>query len=232
MKKQKQLVIKYYWDFDFQADFILDNPEDRRPFIALAGGILHGDLYSKYRELMKEYNAIELKKKMDFKKRDHVFSINKAIRDKNLKIVKVFDQQQKKYMRASPDIVDYRKDSIIDLKTYFLKDPTPPDKGGIFITDKDANIITSTQDNTVNEDSIPEGYEDGWGDLKKSIESKLNKKYESQMNRYYDAYYLATNRYPTINIYVVLYISQGTFYHDEEYYGLRKEKPEGFSPEP
>jgi len=228
----KQLKISYYWDLDFQADFILDDPEDRRPFIALAGGILHGDLYSKYRELMKKHNAIELRRKKDFKKRDQGYSINRAIRNNNLKIVKVFDQQREKYMRASPDIVDYRKDSIIDLKTYFLKDSTPPDEGGIFITSKDAKIVTPTQNTCTDENTIPKGYEDGWGDLKKRIESKLNKKYESQMNRYHDAYYIATNRHPSMNIYVVLYLSQGTYYHDEEYLGLRREEPKGFSSDP
>lgn len=224
--------IKFYWEMEFQTGFILDYPPDKRPFIALAGGALHEDLYVYYKQLMKKCGAIELKRKNDFKNRDSGYSLNKCIRDRHLKIVRVFDEKNKKEMRAMPDIVDYTKDSIIDLKTYYIKDPTPPDEGGIFITHENPLAPTSPPNILSNKDKIPDGYENAWDNLKQKTEGILFNKYKNQLTRYHEAYYIATDRYSTINIYVILYISTGTYYHDEKYQGVRKETPNGLSLDP
>lgn len=217
---------------DFQTGFILDYPIDKRPFIALAGGALHKDLYLYYKQLMEEYGTVELKTKKDFKNRDNGFSLNRCIRDSNLRIVKVYDEKNQKFMRAMPDIVDYSKNTIIDLKTYYMSDPTPPDEGGIFLTSDNSFSSTLPEGVISNKDGVPDGYEDAWGNLKEKIEGDLYDKYKSQLTRYHEAYYIATNRMPTMNVYVILYMATGTYYHDEEPYGLRKETPKGFSPDP
>ncbi|MDO9262887.1 MAG: hypothetical protein Q7U02_02895, partial [Desulfosalsimonadaceae bacterium] len=182
--------INFYWEMDFQTGFILDSPIDKRPFLALAGGALHEDLYLYYKQLMEEYGIIELKKKKDFNNRDNGFSLNKCIRDNKLKIVKVYDEKRKKTMRAMPDIVDYSKDTIIDLKTYYMSDPTPPDEGGIFLTHENQFPSTLPEGILSNKDDVPDGYEDAWGNLKEKIEGELYDKYKSQLTRYYEAYYL------------------------------------------
>jgi hypothetical protein len=35
--------VTYFWDFEFQGRFEVDVPDDQKPFLALAGSILHGD---------------------------------------------------------------------------------------------------------------------------------------------------------------------------------------------
>ncbi len=222
--------VNFYWDMDFQSNFILDLPSDKRPLMALAGGVLHGDLYANYKQLMEE-DIVELKKKKDFTNRDNGFSLNRCIRDNQLKLVKVYDAKKKKPMRAMPDIVNYKNDLIIDLKTYYIADTTPPDEGGVFLTHPDTPAHELPENTLPTTEEIPDGYEmeNAWEELKRKIEADLFRKYKSQLNRYHEAYHVATSRYPAISIYVILYIKTGTYYHDEEYKGFRRERPKGLS---
>ncbi len=216
-----QPEIIYHWDFDFQGKFEIDVPENQLPYLAIAGGILHDDIYCKLTEIYLKEGAIELSRKQDFTNRDKGFSRNRAIRGQNLKTIKVFDKKKGKPMMAMPDIVDYRNDLMIDLKTYYLR--TPPDKGGKFITIDDVSESeTLINDPTSAEFIPPEGYEVAWFDLKEKIQKELEKKYMSQFERYHQAYIQSTNRIPTIHIYVVLYTVTETYEHDDGYRGMKK----------
>ena len=75
-----QANVTYHWDFEFQGRFEVDLPEDQRPYLALAGGLLHGDIYGKLAELFLNEGSIELVHKRDFRHRDKGFSRNRAIR--------------------------------------------------------------------------------------------------------------------------------------------------------
>jgi hypothetical protein len=212
--------VVYYWDFDFQGRFEVDVPDGQKPFLALAGGILHGDFYAQLSALYLNQGAVELKRKKDFVRRDYGFSLNRGIRDANGRIVRVEDQKHRKAMMAMPDIVDYRNDTIIDLKTYYIF--TPPQEGGIFVTADDVPHAVPCGDSSPGEVEIPEGYQDSWGDLKCLVERKLDEKYESQFRRYREAYVRATERIPTISVYVVLYTKTYSYYHENGYGGMRK----------
>jgi len=212
--------ITYHWDFEFQGKFEVDIPEDQRPYLALAGGLLHGDIYGKLAEFFLNQGSFELIRKRDFRHRDRGFSRNRAIRGADLRIVRVIDKKKGKPMMAMPDVVDYRNDRIIDLKTYYLR--TPPDEGGIFITVDDVPEAIPSGDKSPNEVEIPKGYEDAWSELKVMIQAELDKKYNTQFERYHHAYFQATGRIPTIHIYVVLYTATKTYEHDRGYGGMRR----------
>ena len=85
------MAVTYYWDFEFQGRFEVDVPEGQKPFLALVGGILHGDFYAKLSELYTSQSAIELRKKKDFSLRDSGFSLNRAIRDASGGVIRVID---------------------------------------------------------------------------------------------------------------------------------------------
>jgi len=194
--------VTFRWDFEFQGQFAVEVPEDLRPYLAIAGSDLHGGWYGDLAELFLAQDAIELKKKNDFKRRDKGFSRNRAIRDGKQKIVKVWDEKKKKLMRAMPDVVDYRNDIIIDLKNHFMK--APPDPGGRFVTVEDVGEVVP-DDTLPTGFAPPKGYENAWGELKQMVQARLGKKYYSQFSRYHRAYEQATGRTPEINIYVVLF---------------------------
>lgn len=214
------LNVNYHWDFEFQGQFKVDVPRDQKPYLALAGGILHGDLYGYLARLFRDEGALELRKRCDFRNRDNGFTTNRAIRGDDLRVVKVMDEKKGKLMMAMPDVVDYRNDVIIDLKTHYFR--KPPDQGGRFITANDVSVPTPSGDRSPNEISIPDGYEDAWAELKRFVAVELNKKHESQFMRYHQAYCQATGRVPSINIYVVLYALRSTDYHDRGYGAMRK----------
>lgn len=209
----------YYWDFDFQDKFGCYLTGDQRPYLAIAGGVLHGDFYLFPRQLFNEQGAVELVRKKDFLHRDQGYSINRAIRDNRQRIVKVIDQKTKRPMRAMPDVVDYRHDHIYDLKTYFINEP--PDPGGVFITVDEAPGSVPDGDRSP-DFPIPAGYEDAWSNLKRIVQADLDKKYRSQFARYHQAYFQATNRHPTISIYVVLYTKTAVTPQDQPEDSLRK----------
>ena len=183
--------VTYYWDFEFQGQFAVRVPEDKRPYLAIAGGVLHGDIYGELSKILCGQGAIELKKKPDFKNRDKGFTKNKAIRGDDLRVIRVMDKKRRKPMMAMPDIVDYRNDTIIDLKTSYIR--KPPDEGGIFITVDDAPGSLPSGDSSPEDVEIPHGYEDAWSDLKRLLESELGKKYDSQFNR---EHYRFVNKIP------------------------------------
>lgn len=212
--------VTYYWDFEFQGQFAVSIPEDKRPYLAIAGGILHGDIYGELGKLLCKQGALELRKKSDFRNRDRGFTKNRAIRGDDLKVVRVMDQKKRKPMMAMPDIVDYRNDTIIDLKTHYLR--KPPDEGGIFVTVDDVPGSVPSGEESPQDVEIPHGYEDAWTDLKRLIKRELGKKYESQFNRYHKAYLQATGRNPAINIYVVLYTNTGTCEEEVNEGGIKK----------
>jgi len=214
------LNLQFHWDFDFQGQFEVDVPSDRRPYLAIAGGILHGDIYGKLAQLFLEEGAIELSRKQDFTRRDEGFTRNKAIRSADLKIVRLIDAKTGTPMRAIPDVVDYRNDLIIDLKTYYLRNP--PDDGGIFVV-AEVPHDPNTMGTALHPDAeVPNGYEDAWLDLRAMVETNLRKKYCAQLDRYHRAYLAATGRIPSINIYVVLYALTKTYEHENGYGGMRR----------
>ena len=156
-----------------------------------------------------------MRKKHDFiKYRDRGFSIERSIRGSDGKAVKAFDEKLKREMIAMPDVVDYRNDEIIDLKTYYLREP--PDKGGHFVTVED---LEQPADDS-NASLVPEGYEDAWADLRRMVESEIYNKYNAQLNRYSDAYFKATGRVPAVNVFVVLYALTRTYEHDQSDRGI------------
>jgi len=208
IKPSTNTKVSYFWDFDFQGRFEVDVPDGQKPFLALAGGILHGDFYTKLFELYTNQGAVELRRKKDFGRRDSGFSLNRGIRDINGSIVRVEDQKQRRMMMAMPDVVDYRNDMIIDLKTYYIF--APPEEGGIFVTADDVPNAVPCGGASPIEVEIPVGYQDSWCDLKRIVEGKLDEKYESQFRRYHGAYLQATGRIPTICVYVVLYSRVGS----------------------
>jgi hypothetical protein len=161
-----------------------------------------------------------LKRKKDFKKRDTGFSLNRSIRDSSGNLVRVYDRKYKKPTLAMPDIVDFRNDVIIDLKTYFIFES--PEEGGILVTVDTAPKAVPCGDSSPESVSIPEGYKDSWRELKELIEEKIGRKYASQLDRYREAYLLATGRTPVIKVFVVLYTKTYGYAHDKGYGGMRK----------
>lgn len=162
-----------------------------KPFLAQAGADLHREAFEQLRLQFLEEGAIELFDKKDFIKfRDEGFSICRAIKDSNGKTLKVFDENNGRYMISIPDFVDYRKDIIIEFKTLHFS--LPPDPEGIFATE-------------IFQPPIPEGYEDATKDFKKFLETKCTKQYEAQFERYKLAYLNATGRYATLHVRIVPY---------------------------
>lgn len=194
--------LTFRWDFEFQGQFAVEVPEDLKPYLAMAGSDLHQGWYGGLAELYLSQGAVELKKKKDFKRRDQGFSRNRAIRNNRQRIVKVWDAKKKRLMRAMPDVVDYRHDTIIDLKNHFMK--APPDPGGRFITVEEVGEVIPGEGLPPGFD-LPEGHQDAWGELKQGVEAKLSRQYQSQFSRYHRAYQEATGREPHLNIYVVLF---------------------------
>jgi hypothetical protein len=221
---QPQVI--YHWDFEFQGRFEVDVPQDQRPYLALAGGLLHGDMYGALSSLFLREGAVELVHKRDFERRDKGFSRNRAIRGADLKVLRVIDEKCGKSMLARPDVVDYRNDRIIDLKTHYIR--KPPDDGGILITSEDVTKAAPSGNTSPIEVGIPDGYEDAWGNLKAMIQADLDRKYGSQFQRYHRAYLSAIGRVPEIHIYVVLYTVTRTYKHGRGFRGMRRLSSRGF----
>ena len=219
-RTELKLCVTFHWDFDFQGRFEVDVPEDQRPYLAIAGGLLHGDIYRDLAEILIGEGAIELVSKRDFRSRDAGFSRNRAIRGDDLRLVRVVDRKKRKPMAAMPDVVDYRHDRIIDLKTYFIR--TAPDPGGIFVTTDQVAQSKPMGDLSPCDSEIPQGYEDAWSGLKTLVQHQLVRKYGSQFARYHEAYCQATGRAPSINVYVVLYALTQHYQRDADYEGMRR----------
>ena len=124
------------------------------------------------------------------KSRDLGFSVCKAIRDSNGRAVKIWDEDKRRPMLSVPDLVDYRKDIMVDLKTLHFR--SAPHKGALFVR----KPLRSP---------VRQGYEDATSEFRKYVEAKCHRKYRAQFKRYREAYLKATERIGTLHVYVVPY---------------------------
>ena len=205
------LKINYIWEFELVEKLVSEKNESQNAYLAIAGGLIHNRFENNVVQYFNSVGRKELKRKKDMfgSKRDG-FTIEKAIRDQNGKIVKAFDKKKNRFMICRPDIVDYGGDEIIDLKSYYLK--KEPHKDGIFITADQSGSKTPKQNRSASK--VNYGFYDAFLELKEYVENKIAGKYESQLYRYKNAYNIATNRECKITVYIILFTKTDEKLHE------------------
>jgi hypothetical protein len=197
-----EFKLSFDWELDL-ADEVRTGPIDPSGLhLSRVGSKLHNAFYRRYALPAIADGAALLTRRHEFvRQRDQGISCGRAIRGLNGDVIRVLDSRNRRQMISMPDFVDYRKNLIVDLKTFFFRQP--PHSDGVLLTTS-GPVQGETAPSVGGETMV-----DCWHGFCAGVHARLKQRHGHQILRYAEAYWEATAREPEVVICVVAYAKTG-----------------------